>query len=814
MITLEEKKVSVNCYHCGEDCQDEILKWSDKSFCCQGCLTVYEILSSKDLCEYYALNNQPGNSQKKPSYQNFQVLDNEENAINFIKFKNEKQYHVVFNIPSIHCSSCIWLLEKLPELHAGIISSRINFVKKEITLIINNETSLSKVAKILAQLSYAPRLSLNDINGTASKESYFDKKYFYKLGIAFFCFGNIMLLSFPEYFGIASTIDFSSTSIFNYLNIALSLPVLFYSASEFFKSAINGLKVKNLNMDFPIALGIAVMFFRSLYEIFSETGSGYLDTMAGLVFLMLVGRALQNLSFGKLAFEHDYKSYFPLSVSVLVNNEETSILSNQVKPGDRLIIRNHEIIPADAILIEGVAGIDYSFVTGESQPVFKKSGELIYAGGRQTGEHITVEVIKEVSQSYLTKLWNDDNMNNTHPEKDKISSLSNKISNHFSIIILLIAASSFAYWATSDISKAIHAFTSVLIITCPCALALSSPFTLSNFLTRFGRLRFYLKKPLVIEQLAEIDTIIFDKTGTLTQSETTQITYFGVELSEFELKLLRSICKNSGHPLSRTIYKKLTQTTFQLENYLEVPNQGLSATYQNNSIRIGSLTFINPSKKNKKKGSILAIEINKIYKGYFLFEQTYRDQLPKIAEQLNKNYSIEVLSGDNDSEKERLLQIFGKNTLLHFNQTPFDKQNRIKYLQNEGKKVLMVGDGLNDAGALLQSNAGIAITENTNNFSPACDGILHVSSFSLLPKFLKLAHSGYRIIILSFLLSFIYNIIGLYFAVQGNLSPLVAAILMPISSISIILFTTLSTAFIFQRNTVNQPFSKTDQNHF
>lgn len=789
------------CYHCGEDCREDIIHHDEKDFCCEGCKTVYDILSKSEMCEYYTLNDNPGKTRRDKTNGRYEFLNDEETAANFITFKDDKQYHVRFTIPAIHCSSCIWLLENLNRLNPKVQSSRVNFVRKEIAVIANNDLPLSELALLMDKIGYPPKMSLNELGKNQSSGSYFDKKYFYKLGIAFFSFGNIMLLSFPEYFGIESVNELGYRSLFNYLNLVLALPVMFYCSTEFFRNAWNGLRVKQLNMDFPIALGILTMFIRSLYEIISGSGSGYLDSLSGLVFLMLVGRALQNLTYGKISFDHDYKSYFPLSVTVIENGEEKNMVATKIKPGQRLLVRNQELIPADAILFKGDAKIDYSFVTGESLPVDKTLGEIIFAGGRQMGNAIEVEVIREVSQSYLTRLWNEEG-GSSEIENDKISGLSNRISTYFSIIILLIATGAALYWLRDDAGRAIHAFTSVLIITCPCALALSAPFTLANTVGKFGLHKFYLKKPLVVEKLAEIDTIIFDKTGTLTNSQQQEMTYYGEKLTAEILSIIRTLVKNSNHPLSRNIYRQLKVNTVTMDSFDEIAGKGMSGTYQGIHVKIGNIYWLAPENvtgRIKNQGSTVGISVNGHFAGYFVLEQQYRSHLNDVVLELKKKNTLLVLSGDNESERNNLETIFGADTRIAFNQTPFDKMETVKKLQNEGKHVMMIGDGLNDAGALRQSDVGIAVSDDINNFSPACDGILDAQSFTLLPKFIRAAKWSYGIIIASFVLSFIYNIIGLYFATQGNVSPIIAAILMPASSISIIVFTTGSTHLITRR---------------
>jgi Cu+-exporting ATPase len=790
---IKEVKQEKLCYHCGNNAEDSPIFFDEKVFCCDGCKTVYEILNQNNLCDYYSLNNNPGITAKNPeALKKFAVLDDDKVRKKIIQFTDGKQSKVTFYIPYIHCSSCVWLLEVLYKLNPGIVSSNVNFLRKEVSITFKEkEISLRQLAELLTNIGYEPKLSFDDIQ-TQKKNTSINKNY-YKLGVAFFAFGNIMLLSFPEYLGIDELAETEYRQFFGYLNFLLALPVMFYSASGFFNSAYQGIKQGVLNMDFPIVLGIIAMFLRSTYEIFSGTGAGYMDTLASLVFLMLVGRMFQNKSYESISFERDYKSYFPVSATIIKNNEEKTIPLSDLKVGHRLVIRNGELIPADAILFKGDAHIDYSFVTGESTPIEVVLGEIVYAGGRQQGGIIEVEVIKEVSQSYLTQLWNEKVF-----EKEKnnnIGSLANKVSKSFTLVVLSISLFASAYWIFNGNNfKALNAFTAVLIITCPCALALSTPFTLGNAMRILGRNKMYVKNAETIENAGKITSIVFDKTGTLTQNNDSQIVYNGEKLTDVQTSMLLSLFRNSSHPLSKKLSTHLKKgSLLPVSNYKEIVGKGIEGTVNKIKVKAGSASFLNIVSEEKiNSGSRVYISFDDKPVGFFTINNAYRKGLEEVIEDLSKKYKLYVLSGDNDRERNFLSKIFGDNTKLYFNQSPLDKLNFIKQLQEKGEKVMMIGDGLNDAGALKQSDVGIAISDDINNFSPACDAVLEAKEFKKLPAILRFSKYSINIILISFLLSFIYNIVGIRFAVSGDLSPLFAAILMPISSVTIILFTTIS----------------------
>lgn len=790
------KKGDNICVHCGADCGKNPVIWNGMPFCCNGCKTVYQLLNENKLYNYYDLEDTPGiKLETTTEFGNkYAFLDNNEVKEKLILFREGGLSKVKFYIPVIHCASCIWLLENLHTLNKAIKHSFVNFTKKEVDITFSeSQLSLRQLVELLSSLHYIPDLSMSLSDKKEDSKSY--KKLLYKIGVAGFVFINVMTYSLPAYFN-GKPLDDKLQSVLSILSFILVIPVTFYSGSDYYISAFKNMLKKVVSIDLPIALGIFVLFFVSGYDIFFAGGAGYCDSLSGLVFFLLVGKWYQSRTYEALSFERNYKSYFPIAVTKINRQiEEESILLEKIAVDDVLIIRNKELIPADSELIEGEGQIDYSFVTGESTPVMKKAGDFIYAGGRQMGGIIKIKVQKEVNQSHLTKLWNQDKT--YEKPSDSLKSLSDKISKYFTLTIIAVALAGFVFWAfRGEIKTAIFVFTAVLIVACPCALALSIPFTFGNTMRIFGKNGLYIKNSDVIEKLSHITTIVFDKTGTLTQPNQNKIVYSGEPLSNEERDAVFSLAKQSTHPLSNAVSKFYENVNYTApDHFVEVLGRGIFGKVNGLNIRLGAEEYVtNKTTGSKRKTSVVFVSINDKTKGFYTVSNQYRKGFEEVIRTLKKQFKVYLITGDNNGEEETLLNYFEKQN-MQFNQKPGDKAAFVKKLQERGETVLMTGDGLNDAGALMQADVALTIADKVYHFSPASDAVLEAEKFSQLANYVRFTKTSLTIVKVSFFISFLYNVIGISFAISGNLSPIVAAILMPISSVSVVAFATFVTRF-------------------
>ena len=801
--TAQDKSISRPlCTHCGARCPDRRITQGDDFFCCHGCLTVFQLLAASGLERFYDLEKTPGIQMNRTPVGDgqFAYLDDAAVQARLLDFQSETMARATFHIPSIHCLACIWLLENLFRLNPAIGQAQVNFPRKEVALSFDPRgLSLRGVVELLTSIGYEPTLNLGA--GAAPRSRMREERSLWlKIGLAGFVSANSMMLNFAHYFGLEA--DDAIGRLNGWVNFGLALPVLLYSASDYFRQSWLGLRRRALTLDVPIALGVSALFAQSTYEVVTATGEGYFDSFTMLILLLLCGRWFQQRSYDALSFDRDYRSYFPLSVRRRSAEGDRSVPVAALQVGDRIVVRHQEIVPADCRLRSPEAHLDYSFVTGEAEPVTRHEGDVIYAGGRQAGSAVELEVLKETSQSYLASLWNHEAFRKSRARN--LDTITNRMSRWFTGLVLLLAGGAAAVWLGTDPARGGRAFVATLIVACPCALALSAPFALGYAHRRLGRVRCFLKNAETVEELARVNTVMFDKTGTLTRAG--EVVYAGQVLDAEEQRAVRAVAAHSTHPFSRAIAGTSDEVWPEVRRFHEEPGAGIEGEADGQRILIGCADWLQRHQISHLPSltSGAAVAINGVYRGHYQNTPAYRTNIEDLARHLTPAYQLSVVSGDSEREEERLRGWFGPAAELRFHQKPADKLEAVRQRQASGGRVLMLGDGLNDAGALRQADVGMAVTDDIASFAPACDIILDAARLDRLPALLDFSRRTLNVIRLSFAVSLLYNAAGLYFAMRGELSPLLCAVLMPISSVSVVALALLGTRLAERRSGLNR----------
>jgi Cu+-exporting ATPase len=768
------------CVHCGELCGSGRVTTEAGPFCCTGCASVYTLLQSRGLEAFYTCELPAGVSQREfgrrdPS--RFDILDDPAVRARFVRQDDGRTAQVTFPVPSLHCASCVWLLERLGRVDDRIGRTEVDLLRRTVTVAFeSSRIRLSEVAAALAGVGYEPLLT-----GEAPRPATTARRRLYtQIGVAGFAFGNIMLFSIPRYAN-GAPLEGGFQRLFDALNIALALPVLVYSASDFFRGGWQALRHRTISLDVPIVIGLLALVSRSLIDIGTGRGEGYLDSFAGLVFFLLIGRLFQQQAFDWIGFDRTFRSFFPLSVLVERGaGRATPLAIDRLRPGDRIVLRPEEVVPVDARLVDARAHVDYAFLTGEREPVAVTEGGLVRAGGRLTRTSARFDVVREVSGSELAGLWARPDA--ARPKAHWLTDVSARFGTWFVVLALALAAVGFAVW-WPDTTRGLEVATAVLIIACPCALTLAAPITLGTAMTMLGRRGWYLKDPAALLDLSRVDSVVFDKTGTLTASGQTRVAVSG--LTPAELDLARALAAGSVHPISRALAGPGTPD-MKVDGRVETVGRGLRGRVDGHDVAIGSAAFIRDDcgASGDVPGGGTVVAIDGVARGTVAATAPVRPGIESAVDTLASTCKVALLSGDRDAGDERWTRLFGARAL--FGQTAAGKREHVARLRTGGEHVLMVGDGLNDAGAFEAADIGLAVSDDTACLVPACDVVVAGGQLAALPAVLAYARRARRTIVICFVISVIYNAAGLSVALAGLLSPLVAAILMPVSSLTVV----------------------------
>ena len=801
----------VKCNHCHLSFDDEIMiKENELNFCCKGCQGVYHLLTSDGLDSFY---DKLGNKTITPPL-NFQdddisKFDTKSFMKNYVQITKDGFNEVDLIIEGIHCAACVWLNEKILHDTKGLLEANINFTTNKAKVIWDSD--VLKLSDIILRIrsigynAYAYDSSIADEKATKAK-----REYFIKMMVAVIASMNIMMLSVAKYTGFFTGITPEVMHMIHIGEFILSTPVLFYSGWVFFKGAYFGLRNKILNMDFLVSSGALLTYIYSLFVLFGAKGESYFDSVAMIITFVLVGKYLEVIGKKSAVDTLDkIKSSLPLEATVIDGENKKQIALNSISIGDIVELKSGEKVPVDGCIIKGEGTFDEASLTGESIPIFKKIGDSVYSGTINTNSVIQFEVTKDFKNSTFSSIVTllEDSLNS----KPKIQDKANEVSRGFTVTILSLSILTFFVWyflgldlgfdyeGTSHFEKSFIVAISVIVIACPCALALATPIASLIGISELAKKGLLFKEAKFIESLAKANTVVFDKTGTLTKGELSVIKASLIDKNSDSLDLLYSLLDSSTHPVSKSLKKYLSSkydlNTKNLYDIKNIDARGMSASYKDKNgkeynLLGGNLELIEDENINHDisiENSVYVFAINNQIIASFELVDEVKDYAHELIEYLLSNkINVVMLTGDNQKVASKIAKALNIET-YYSSQTPISKADFIKKLKVEDKTVIMVGDGVNDSIALSNSDVAIAMGTSADISMEVSDIVLLNSSLTSLKDAFEISSRTYKFIKQNLGISLIYNLITIPFAMFGYVIPLVAALSMSLSSLLVVL---------------------------
>ena len=801
----------VKCNHCHlEFSKDVMIIEENLNFCCKGCQGVYHLLKDDGLDSFYdKLGNKTIAPPIKLDNDDISKFDSLNFLDNYVSSTKEGFSQIDLIIEGIHCAACVWLNEKILHDTKGIVEANINFTTNKARIVWDNEKL--KLSEIILKIrsigynAYAYDSSIADLQASKAK-----RDYSIRMMVAVIASMNIMMLSVAKYTGFFTGISAEVKHMIHIGEFLLSTPVLFYSGWIFYKGAYYGLKNRMLNMDFLVSFGATLTYIYSLFILFGAKGESYFDSVAMIITFVLVGKYLEVIGKKSAVDTLDkIKSSLPLEAVVITKEGKKTLALNSISLGDIVEIKAGEKVPVDGKILIGEGSFDESTLTGESIPVYKKRDDLVYSGTINMDSLIQFEVTKSFKNSTFSSIVAllEDSLNS----KPKIQTKAAQISKGFSITILSLSLLTFLVWyfmgidlgfdytGTNHFEKSFIVAISVIVIACPCALALATPMASLIGISELAKRGLLFKEAKFIETLAVANTVVFDKTGTLTKGELNVVKANILDDNIHKINLLYSLLDASTHPVSISI-KKYLVSKYDLEskNLLSVKNieaKGMSAIYENfegksfellgGNIELLKQNDINYAFDSNK--TVYLFAINKKVIASFELEDEIKDNAKELISFLqNKNIDIIMLTGDNEQVASRIAKQL--NISKYFStQTPVSKADYIKQLKKENKTVVMVGDGVNDSVALGNADVAVAMGNSAGVSLAVSDIVLLNSTLSSLQEAFVISSKTYKFIKQNLGLSIIYNAVTIPLAMAGYVIPLVAALSMSLSSLMVVL---------------------------
>ena len=759
-------------------------------FCCNGCQGVYHLLSDEGLDGFY---DKLGGNKLAPPSQQFEDASNFNSPAFYDKFvsqDNDGFSEVSLIIEGIHCAACVWLNEKALTNMDGVVATNINYTNNKAKIIWDDEVvKLSEIIEMIRAIGYdAYPYDATLQEQKADKER---KDYYMRIAVAVFATMNMMTIMVAQYAGYFTGITENIKHILNIGEWVLSTPVLFYSGWPFIRGTYYAMRTKTVNMDTLVATGASLTYLYSIYITLTRSGEAYFDSVTMIITFVLVGKFLEVLSKKSIADTLDIMHHhLPSNVKVLQDGVIVEKNVQDVAVGEIIALGSGERVALDGEIVSGEGSFDESSLSGESEPIFKTLSSRVVSGTVSIDADVNYKVLKDFAHSTMSNIVSllENAMNN----KPRIQQLANTLSEYFSSIILALSVITFVGWFfySNDFEASFMIAISVIVIACPCALALATPVATLVGLSIASKRQILFKEAAQLETMAKIDTLLLDKTGTITQGKPQVVKEHIYE--PFDINLLRSLLGYSKHPIARGVAEKIYDedaTALELQSFQNIPAQGLTAMYDGKMVAGGNaklMRSIGIEVENSGENSNFYFAYNgKLLAWYELFDLPREDVLSSIEKIKALGVEIVMLTGDHQKSAKKVAEMVGIEE-YEYELTPQEKAAYIEKLHNEGKKVIMAGDGVNDILALASSDIAIAMGNGSDIAIEVSDVVLLDDRFSSLHESLKIARKTFSMIKQNLALSFLYNAITIPLAMAGYIIPLIAAISMSISSLVVV----------------------------
>jgi len=809
--------VTTSCSHCGLEVPKNLVREGEQDqFCCSGCRQVFGILHDWGFdVSYYRLLDQTGGrgTPAQVSGRRFDDFDNPEIQAQHAETHGCNR-SIRLYLEGVHCAACVWLVEGLPRALDGLVSARVNLASSVVEVTWDAEQiPLSSVARALDGIGYTPHLRREGAVEQARQHE--DRALLIKLGVAAVCAMNIMFIQGALYAGEHHGIESRYYSFFRWVSLALAAPVILFSARPFFRAAWAGIRQRVPHMDLPIAIALASAFAYSTVATVSGHGPIYFDSLAALVALLLGARWVQQRaqraaleradSLRGIAFVEFARKLDPLGISFEVPVQT-------LDPGDRVEVRSGELVPVDGLVIDGRSNIDNAVLTGEPDPVTVAPGDTVHAGSTNIGACIVVEVRATGTSTRVGALLT--LVDAAMAKRAPIVQLADRISRVFvlTVLALAVAAGVLAWLRTGgEAGAALQQIVALLVITCPCALGLATPVALTVGLSRAARAGIFIKNPDAIELLAQVDTILLDKTGTLTEGAITVAAWHG---DRDAMGLAFALEAQSAHPVAQAFRRsasRAVRAAREVTHVEEIAGRGIAGRVDGRDVAVGNRAFLG------SLGAAITTETDAAIDGLVgaglspvliavdgttvavagLGDRIRADVAETMKVLVGRGITPTILSGDHPGVVARVAREIGIPADHAFGgMTPEDKRDRVAHLVDEAPgRIMMVGDGVNDAAALALADVGVAVHGGAGASVLASDVVLTRPGLSPVLELFGGSRRVLGVVHRNLGFSLVYNLVGASLALAGLVGPLLAAVLMPLSSLTVILSSAVGRTF-------------------